>query len=483
MALSGSHEPKLSMTSSFGSMLSLADRTESDIGVDGGQLMHPLRRSPPRPKRAAAARSPAVGAGKGMIETSPLLGKKRNGDQNVGGDAPPPPPLLSRSPPESLNATLLVTIFAITIGSSLQFGYGTGVMNNSEAFILDYFHNRGKEYTLMEWGTTVSCYGAGGLVGSFVGPKVIGNYVGRKATLLINNAFLLLSSYLIAFAPEWWYQAVGRVFVGIVAGIATAVAPTYLAEISPVEVRGAISTMHQLAITVGILISQFLSTPSLNLLGSEEKWQWLFLVPVLCGLVQVIVLPFCPESPSYLYMTKGEAASRNALVRLQSEAVADVYLGYIEEEVSAVQQQKQQQQQQQQQQKLQDNNAGEDAGSEASGMTILELFLDRSLRKQLVVGVTVQLMMQFSGIDAVFYYSTSVFYQANVSDPEFATTCLGIVNVLVTVVAVRFMDTAGRKTLLTYSWIGMCASYVTLTFSFILKPYVGFMDQVRIAFL
>eukprot|EP00565_Helicotheca_tamesis_P006399 CAMPEP_0185729732 /NCGR_PEP_ID=MMETSP1171-20130828/7002_1 /TAXON_ID=374046 /ORGANISM="Helicotheca tamensis, Strain CCMP826" /LENGTH=526 /DNA_ID=CAMNT_0028398637 /DNA_START=116 /DNA_END=1696 /DNA_ORIENTATION=+ len=354
-----------------------------------------------------------------------------------------------------LNATLLTTVTVVTVGSSFQFGYGTGVMNNSKDFIMDYFHNHGKDYTLMGWGTTVSCYGIGGLLGSVIGPKVIGKCCGRRATLLFNNLFLVISSLLIAFAPLWWWQAIGRIFVGITAGVATAVVPTYFSEISPVEVRGAIGTMHQLGITIGILVSQLLSTPSLNLMGSEERWRWLFFVPVLCGAVELIVLPFCPESPSYLYITKGQDEAREAIVKLQSENVADEYLGYIREEITA----------------------------EAIGhndMTVIELFRDKTLRKQLIVGVTVQLMMQFSGIDAVFYYSTSVFKQAAVADPELATTCLGIINVIVTIFAVKFMDKAGRKVLLVYSWIGMMCSYTLLTTSFVLKPYVGFMDQLSV---
>lgn len=87
-------------------------------------------------------------------------------------------------------------------------------------------------------------------------------------------------------------------------------------------------------------------------------------------------------------------------------------------------------------------------------------------------------MMQFSGIDAVFYYSTTIFYQAEVNDPELATTLLGIINVLVTIVAVKYMDSAGRKKLLIISWIGLLASYSVLTMSFVLKPYYGYMDVV-----
>ena len=81
------------------------------------------------------------------------------------------------------------------------------------------------------------------------------------------------------------------------------------------------------------------------------------------------------------------------------------------------------------------------------------------------------------GIDAVFYYSTMVFRQANVPDPELATTGLGVINVIVTIFAVKYMDSAGRKTLLQYSWMGMCTSYVMLTLSFLGKPYLAYMDQ------
>jgi SP family facilitated glucose transporter-like MFS transporter 1 len=250
-----------------------------------------------------------------------------------------------------------------------------------------------------------------------------------------------------------------------------AVVPTYFSEISPVAVRGAIGTMHQLGITVGILVSQILSTPSLHLLGSELKWKWLFVVPVLCGLVEVLVLPFMPESPSYLYTTQGREAARQALVRLQCEQVADEYLGYIEGEIRATTTSSP---------AVNQHNGVNGHENKSMNLTVLELLADRRLRKQLIVGITVQLMMQFSGIDAVFYYSTRVFYQAGVADPELATTGLGVINVIVTIFAVEYMDRAGRKTLLTYSWIGMLISYLLLTASFVFQPRFDLMDQLSI---
>ena len=120
----------------------------------------------------------------------------------------------------------------------------------------------------------------------------------------------------------------------------------------------------------------------------------------------------------------------------------------------------------------------DDPSNQNGTLSTKELFTSSSLRKQLIVGIAVQLMMQFSGIDAVFYYSTTIFYQADVSNPELATTLLGVINVVVTIFAVRYMDVAGRKKLLTISWLGLMASYSLLTISFVCKPYMNFMDSV-----
>lgn len=351
MSLASSHSPKLSLSGSYTSTLRFT-KTEAE------SIRHVRHSSLPQ------------GLVYSINEATPLMVSDMK-NAVKGRSAEESEPATDVIKPQDLHLTLLVTIFVVTIGSSLQFGYGTGVMNNSQEVIMEYFHNQGKEYTVVQWSTTVSCYGIGGLLGSLLGPKVIGAYCGRRATLIINNIFLVLSSVSISFAPQWWYQAVGRVFVGIVAGIATAVVPTYFSEISPIAIRGAVGTMHQLGITVGIFVSQALSTPSLNLLGSVDRWKWLFAVPVFFGLLEVIVLPFCPESPSYLYTTQGKGAAKEALVQLQSKSVADEYLRYIIEETQG-------------------------SGNGSSSMSIFDLLQNQTIRKQLIVGITVQLMMQFS---------------------------------------------------------------------------------------
>lgn len=136
-------------------------------------------------------------------------------------------------------------------------------------------------------------------------------------------------------------MALGRIFIGMVAGIGSGIVPVYFSEISPTRIRGAVSTVHQLGITIGILLAQLLSTPSLHILGSEDKWRYLFVVPAAAAVFELLLLPFCPESPSYLCQTKGPGAARAALRKLlkQTGEVSDAYIAKtvasIESELSA----------------------------------------------------------------------------------------------------------------------------------------------------
>jgi SP family facilitated glucose transporter-like MFS transporter 1 len=283
-----------------------------------------------------------------------------------------------------------------------------GVMNNTEDIIRGEYLSDGKSFTTMQWAVVVSSYGIGGLLGS-LGVPLIQRKVGRRDILIVNNMFVFASSALISFAPSWWVIIIGRVSIGIVAGVSTAVVPTYFAEISPTSCRGAVGTLHQLGIVVGILVSQFLSTPSLHLLGSEEGWRWLFLIPASCAAVLMFALPFCPESPSFLYKHKGEEQARSALQSFLGQGPhCDTYLSNIKSELRSGDRD------------CSFSSSGSSSSSSSCrdcSFSLAQLFACRALRRQLIVGVVIQLSMQFSGIDAVLYYSTSVFQRACVPNP------------------------------------------------------------------
>lgn len=165
---------------------------------------------------------------------NPLL--DNSGKHGIQGSADVKPETQHRGAVK-MSFRLWMAIFAVTIGSSFQFGYGTGVMNNSEEAIRSSF---GPSYTTTAWSLSVSGFGLGGLVGAVLGSEVLSKYMGRKMTLLVNNIFVFISCILIAFATSWWMLAIGRVFIGMVAGIATGVVPIYFSEISPTKVR----TLH-----------------------------------------------------------------------------------------------------------------------------------------------------------------------------------------------------------------------------------------------
>lgn len=93
---------------------------------------------------------------------------------------------------------------------------------------------------------------------------------------------------------------------------------------------------------------------------------------------------------------------------------------------------------------------------------MLELLRAVHLRKQVIVGVVLKMAVQFSGIDAIFYYSTMMFRQANVADPQSATLMLTLVNVVMTFCAMMVMDKAGRRALIMVTWVGMCTGFLTI---------------------
>lgn len=95
----------------------------------------------------------------------------------------------------------------------------------------------------------------------------------------------------------------GRFFIGLSCGLYTALVPMYLSEIAPMTLRGALGTVSQLGVTIGLLLSQILGLSLI--LGTDEGWPFLLGVAFIPSILQLVLLPFCPESPRYLMITKG----------------------------------------------------------------------------------------------------------------------------------------------------------------------------------
>lgn len=346
---------------------------------------------------------------------------------------------------------LYLAVLSGTVGASFQFGFSTGFVNNMQDYVRFYFDHKlgidsgSDEHFRFLWSIAVSGFAIGGTIGTVVFPKMA-NQIGRKRTILFTTFFCYASCYLIACPRNWFDFILGRIFVGIGAGGACGVVPTFITEIAPSELRGTLGTVHQLLITIGIFLAQALSTADFGLLGDNDRWQYCLLVPFACTTFLWFTLPLCVDSPVYLYRKKGHEAAKDALYWLRPNteyAQKRIYreLNYINRELEI----------------------------SAANATIQDVVKDELLWRPLLVGCVVNLSMQFSGIDAVFYYSTKVFETAGMdtNTAQVATTMVGLANVIVTIPAMVFMDKAGRKVIQIAGLSGMCLSYVLLTFALV----------------
>jgi SP family facilitated glucose transporter-like MFS transporter 1 len=402
---------------------------------------------------------------------------------------PVSPPTGGGGKKQGLNPRIGFAIAAGAIGSSFQHGYNTGVLNAPEGLIKNWtksyvcpdvlnetIYDKGKmelgSEALEEWESlntacdtsvtfiwsfVVAIFCIGGMMGgSVVG--LVSSRLGRKGGLLLNNILVVISALLMGAAKaagSYHMLILGRLIIGINAGLNAGLAPMYLAEISPTSLRGALGTVYQLIITMSILLSQVLGMGSL--LGTPEGWPWLLAVTAVPAIFQIATLPFCPESPKYLLLDKDdEHGAEEALQWLR---------GTIE-----VHDEMDEMKQEQESMKL------------VPKVTLKEMLVNSSLRKPLIIAMMMMLAQQLSGINCAMFYSTSIFSTAglNPSQSQSATLGMGAMNVAMTFVSLALIEKAGRKVLMVSGLSLMFCMTILLLASLLTFEEVPMMSYVAI---
>ncbi|KAL1518389.1 hypothetical protein ABEB36_002019 [Hypothenemus hampei] len=364
---------------------------------------------------------------------------------------------------KGLTGFLAYAILAAVLGM-LQFGYNTGVINapqsNIEYFMKDVYKSRQgsdlpDEYVKTLYSVVVSIFAIGGMVGGFSG-GMVANRFGRKGGLLLNSILGITGGTLMwcaKVANSYEMLICGRLIIGINCGLNTSLVPMYVSEISPLNLRGGLGTVNQLAVTIGLLLSQVLGIE--QILGTNEGWPLLLGLAVVPAILQLVLLPVCPESPRYLLITKQwEEESRRALRRLRAS-------NQVEEDIDEM-------------------RAEERAQQSESSTTMMELICSPTLRQPLIIGVVLQLSQQLSGINAVFYYSTNLFESAGLTpeSAKFATIGIGCIMVIMTLISIPLMDRMGRRSLLLYGLGGMFIFSIFITISFLIKEFFGYVQEM-----
>ncbi|KAM9501016.1 solute carrier family 2, facilitated glucose transporter member 4-like [Clarias gariepinus] len=362
---------------------------------------------------------------------------------------------------ERITGTLALSVFTAVLGS-LQFGYNIGVINAPQKIIeneynatwIHRYSNSIPESTLTSlWSLSVAIFSIGGMLSSFcVG--IISEWLGRRKAMLINNLLAFIGGGLMALSKlskSFEMMILGRFTIGAYCGLASGLVPMYVGEISPTNLRGALGTLHQLAIVTGILIAQVLGLETL--LGSEDLWPVLLGITVIPTVLQMALLPFCPESPRFLYIVRcQEHHAKSGLRRLTGRMEVSDDLAEMKEEKRRMDMERK--------------------------VSIVELFRSPLYRQPIIISILLQLSQQLSGINAIFYYSTSIFQKAGVESPVYATIGAGVVNCAFTVVSLFLVERMGRRTLHMLGLAGMCVCAVIMTIALSLLESVPWMSYI-----
>ncbi|NXS57509.1 GTR5 protein, partial [Brachypteracias leptosomus] len=351
-------------------------------------------------------------------------------------------------------------------GSSFQYGYNVSVINSPAPYMQDFYNQTyldrngepmSSDFQTLLWSLTVSMYPLGGFFGSLMVWPLVNN-CGRKGTLLLNNLFSIGAAILMGtseLAKTFEVIIFSRVIMGIYAGLASNVVPMFLGELSPKNLRGAIGVIPQLFITVGILVAQILG---LNIiLGSAEGWPVLLGITGIPSLIQLLTLPFFPESPRYLLIQKGnEEQARQALQKLRGWSDVD-------DEIEEM---------------CQEDRSEREEGQ----FTVFSLCTFRGLRWQLISIIVMMMGQQLSGVNAVFYYADRIFESAGVEkkNVQYVTVSIGAINVVMTLLAVFIVESLGRRILLLAGFGLCCVSCAVLTVALNLQSTVSWMSYLSI---
>jgi MFS transporter, SP family, sugar:H+ symporter len=316
-------------------------------------------------------------------------------------------------------------IFFFGALGGLLFGYDTGVISGAILFITEDFG-----LSAFMQGAVVAALLLGAMVGAaLAGP--LSDRIGRRRLIIAAAVTFTVGAIAAAVAPSAGTLVAARFVLGLAVGSAALVVPLYLSEIAPTEIRGAIASLNQMMIVVGILAAFIVNA----ILASSGDWRLMLGLAAVPSLILLVGMAFMPETPRFLVRTGEEGEAREVLDEVTTDTESP------ERKVREIRE-------------VEEQETG-------SG---LELLRARWIRPALVVAIGLAVLQQLIGINTIIYYApttlTSVGY-----GPEsaiYANLAIGALNVAMTVIAIRIIDRVGRKPMLLAGLVGMVASLTIL---------------------
>jgi MFS family permease len=328
-----------------------------------------------------------------------------------------------------------VLVSLIVALGGFVWGFDATVIAGAVPFLQKYFQLTGDRGDFL-LGLAVSCLGWGVLGGTAVAGFCSDRF-GRKKVLITTAVLFISTALLSALTTHFGIFVFSRVVGGIAVGGAILIAPVYIAEISPPQLRGSLVSLNQLMIVLGISASFFSNYFLLNI--GENNWRWMLGMDAVPAALYFVTLFAVPESPRWLFGKGQPARAEQILVRACGAALAEEELRNIERSFS-----------------------------ERSPRGRVGDLFSRRLRFIMFIALIIAFFQQITGINAIFYYLPTIFVKAGgATNAAFKQAVLvGLVNLAMTFVAIRFVDRLGRKPLLVIGAAGMAVSLLTCSWAF-----------------
>ncbi|TWO33439.1 sugar porter family MFS transporter [Seonamhaeicola sediminis] len=343
------------------------------------------------------------------------------------------------------NFSYLLFLALVSAMGGFLFGYDWVVIGGAKPFY-ELFFDITSQPTLQGWAMSSALIGC--ILGAVIS-GVVADKFGRKLPLIFSAALFTISAfgtgYVDSFTPFIIYRLIG----GLGIGMASTLSPMYIAEIAPAKYRGQFVAINQLTLVIGILAAQVAnffiaeaipdsSTPEMILASwnGQTGWRWMFWAELIPAILFFVLMFIVPKSPRFLVKINESETAKNVLAKIGGEA-------YAQEELNSI--------------KLTLEESGQ------AKVNIADL-KSAKIKPILVIGIVLAIFQQWCGINIIFNYAEEIFTAAgySVGDMLFNIVITGSVNLIFTLIAMRTVDSWGRRKLMLLGSIGLGVVYLIL---------------------
>ena len=345
----------------------------------------------------------------------------------------------------------LLLITGISAMGGLLFGYDWVVIGGAKPFYESYFQINNSP-SLQGWAMSSA------LIGCLIGAIMSGSLtdrIGRKIPLILSAILFTISAIGTGAVDNFSWFVIFRLIGGLGIGLASALSPVYIAEIAPAHLRGRLVSINQLTIVIGILAAQIINyfiadkvpegTSNEFILSSwngQTGWRWMFWAEAVPAILFLGLSFILPESPRYLLKTGNELKAKSVLRKLVGEQQASVEMIEISNSLHGP----------------------------SSKIEWKELRSAR-IKPLLIIGIVLAVFQQWCGINVIFNYAEEIFTSAGytVGEMLFNIVITGSVNLVFTIIAMRMVDSWGRRKLMLLGSAGLSIVYLFLGLSYYLE--------------